>query len=60
LFLLLPYLSLLIANSIITVYTLIGIGLEEKKLVNEFGESYSNYQASVPKLIPFLKPRPKH
>jgi protein-S-isoprenylcysteine O-methyltransferase Ste14 len=60
LFLLLPYLSLLIANGIITVYTLIGIGLEEKKLVNEFGESYSSYKASVPKLIPFLKPRPKH
>jgi len=60
LFLLLPYLSLLIANIIITVYTLIGIGFEEKKLVNEFGESYVNYQSSVPKLIPFLKPRRRH
>src|SRR4051812_35618495 len=40
LFLSLPYMSLLIANTIITIYTLIGIGLEEKKLVNEFGDSY--------------------
>lgn len=57
LFLILPYLSLLIANTIITVYTLIGIGLEEQKLINEFGDSYVKYQASVPKLLPFLKPK---
>jgi protein-S-isoprenylcysteine O-methyltransferase Ste14 len=57
LFLLLPYLSLLIANTIITVYTLIGIGLEERKLINEFGESYLKYRSAVPKLIPFLKPK---
>ena len=57
LFLLLPYLSLLIANTIITVYTLIGIGLEERKLINEFGESYLKYRSDVPKLIPFLKPK---
>lgn len=57
LFLLLPYLSFLIANIAITLYTLIGIELEEKKLVNEFGSSYLDYQATVPKLIPFLKPK---
>jgi protein-S-isoprenylcysteine O-methyltransferase Ste14 len=57
LFLLLPYFSLLIANTIITVYTLIGIGLEERKLINEFGESYLKYRSTVPKLIPFLKPK---
>jgi methanethiol S-methyltransferase len=57
LFLLLPYLSLLIANTIITVYTLIGIELEEQKLITEFGESYRRYRETVPKLIPFLKPK---
>ena len=57
LFLLLPYLSLLIANIVITVYTLIGIELEEKKLIAEFGESYAKYQSNVPRLIPFFKPK---
>jgi methanethiol S-methyltransferase len=57
LFLLLPYLSLLISNIIITVYTLIGIGLEERKLIKEFGENYLKYQARVPKLIPFFNPK---
>ncbi len=56
LFLLLPYLSLLIADIVITVYTLIGIQLEEQKLSSEFGESYLHYRRSVPKLFPFLKP----
>ena len=55
LFLLLPYFSLLISDTIITVYTLIGIGLEEKKLISEFGDSYSQYRSQVPKLIPMLK-----
>lgn len=54
-FLFFPYLSLLVANVIITVYTLIGIGLEEQKLINEFGDSYIKYRAAVPRLIPFLK-----
>jgi len=57
LFLLLPYLSLLIANTIITIYTLIGITLEEKKLIREFGESYLQYRSKVPKLLPLLKPK---
>lgn len=53
LFLLLPHLSLLISDIIITVYTCIGINLEEQKLILEFGERYKNYQKKVPKLIPF-------
>jgi protein-S-isoprenylcysteine O-methyltransferase Ste14 len=57
LFLLLPYLSLFIANTVITVYTLIGMELEEKKLMIEFGDSYEQYRKTVPKLIPFLKPK---
>lgn len=55
LFLLLPYLSLLITNSIITLYTLIGIRLEERKLESEFGQKYSQYKAEVPKLFPRLR-----
>jgi methanethiol S-methyltransferase len=47
-----PVLSLLITNFIITVYTLIGIQFEEKKLVSEFGDSYKVYQKTVPKIIP--------
>ena len=54
LFLLLPYLSLLISNTIITIYTLIGIGLEERKLELEFGEKYRQYMSEVPKLLPRL------
>lgn len=56
LFILIPHTSLLISNFIITVYTLIGIGLEEKKLVREFGEAYRVYQKEVPKLVPVFKP----
>jgi len=50
-----PYLSLVIADSIITVYTLIAIDFEEKKLVAEFGDQYRRYKAEVPKLIPSFK-----
>jgi protein-S-isoprenylcysteine O-methyltransferase Ste14 len=49
-----PYLSLFIADVIITAYTLIGISFEEAKLETEFGEQYKQYKASVPKLIPFI------
>lgn len=55
LFLLFPLLSLLIANIIITSYTLIGIGLEEQKLIAGFGDSYEEYRKNVPKLIPFRR-----
>ena len=53
-----PYLSLMIANAIITIYTLIGIGLEEKKLELLFGESYKIYKKEVPKILPFRKVAP--
>lgn len=55
LWLIFPFLSLLITNFIITIYTIIGIHWEEKKLVNEFGESYVQYQSKVPKLIPSFR-----
>lgn len=47
-----PILSLLVANVIITIYTLIGIKFEEKKLILEFGEGYLKYQQTVPMIIP--------
>ena len=49
-----PYLSNLIMVLVIILYTLIGIRLEEKKLLIEFGEAYSLYQKKVPRLIPSL------
>ena len=55
LFVVIPYLSLLIADSIITLYTLLGIKWEEEKLEAEFGNSYRLYRQKVPMLIPFLK-----
>jgi protein-S-isoprenylcysteine O-methyltransferase Ste14 len=50
-----PLLSFLIANSIITIYTLIGIRFEEKKLVKTFGQAYIDYQRKVPMIIPGVK-----
>ncbi|HEY0730853.1 MAG TPA: isoprenylcysteine carboxylmethyltransferase family protein [Chitinophagaceae bacterium] len=47
-----PTLSLLIANAIITIYTLIAIPLEERKLLKEFGASYKKYSETVPRIIP--------
>lgn len=52
LWILFPYLSLLIADIIITLYTLLAIKWEEEKLVVEFGDQYRTYQKAVPKLIP--------
>ena len=51
-FILFPTLSLFISNVVITIYTLIGIRFEERKLVNDFGDQYRTYQKTVPKLIP--------
>jgi protein-S-isoprenylcysteine O-methyltransferase Ste14 len=55
LFLLLPNLSFLIVNAVITIYTLIGIELEEQKLITEFGDDYRQYQQNVPKIMPQFK-----
>lgn len=52
LLLLYPYWSLLIADIIITIYTLIGLQFEEKKLEKDFGERYKLYKQKVPMLIP--------
>jgi len=45
----------LISVVLIFTYILIGIKIEERKLVEEFGNAYINYQKEVPMLVPFLK-----
>ena len=55
LFLVYPYWNLFVSNIIITAYTLIGIGLEEEKLIKEFGDQYIVYRQQVPKLFPLLR-----
>jgi len=49
-----PYTSNLISCACITIYTLIGIYFEEKKLVREYGAVYLEYRKKVPMLIPGL------
>ena len=49
----------IIVNAILTVYIVIGTRLEEKKLIQEFGDTYIKYQQEVPMLIPFTKARVK-
>jgi protein-S-isoprenylcysteine O-methyltransferase Ste14 len=51
--LIIPLVSFGITNVVITLYTLIGIHFEERKLVEEFGQSYISYSRQVPKIIPF-------
>jgi protein-S-isoprenylcysteine O-methyltransferase Ste14 len=55
LLLLIPIWSLLVVNMVITIYTLIGIHLEEKKLISIFGEQYLDYRKKVPMIWPFMR-----
>lgn len=55
LFFISPMLNNLIAVVLLTIYVLIGIGFEEKKLLKEFGKKYSEYISEVPMLIPDIK-----
>lgn len=52
-----PYMTgtLLVFNLSLTLYILIGIFFEERKLRREFGQEYVAYAAKTPMLIPFLK-----
>lgn len=52
LFFIFPYLNNLLACVVITLYTVLGALLEEKKLVAQFGEQYVLYKRKVPMLIP--------
>jgi protein-S-isoprenylcysteine O-methyltransferase Ste14 len=47
-----PKLSSLITVSMMIIYLLIGIQLEEKKLIKAFGEKYLEYKNKTPMLIP--------
>ena len=53
LFLLMPYMHHLIANVVMTVYIVIAISWEEKKLLQEFGNAYREYAERVSRLIPW-------
>ena len=50
-----PTLANLVTVFCIIVYLIIGIQLEERKLIREFGNAYREYKKEVPMLIPFLK-----
>ena len=39
----------------LTIYVLIGIYFEERKLLREFGQAYAQYKSVTPMLIPALK-----
>lgn len=57
-FLFRPTTSSLISTICIFGYLPVGIYLEEKKLINQFGEQYLLYKKEVPALIPKLIKRP--
>ena len=50
-----PSLTHLISVLCIFIYLYIGIMLEEKRLIKEFGNKYIEYQKKVPMLIPRIK-----
>ncbi|SEO63999.1 methyltransferase family protein [Niastella yeongjuensis] len=56
LFFIFPYVKNLLACLVITLYTVWGARLEEKKLAALFGEKYKVYKSRVPMLIPGFPP----
>ncbi|MGZ5255660.1 MAG: methyltransferase family protein, partial [Flavitalea sp.] len=55
LWLMMPSLAHLVGVGMMTVYTVIGTILEEKKLLKDYGQQYADYQSKVPMLIPFRR-----
>jgi protein-S-isoprenylcysteine O-methyltransferase Ste14 len=55
LWLMMPSLAHLVGVGMMTVYTVIGTIIEEKKLLKEYGQQYADYQSKVPMLIPFKR-----
>jgi len=49
------FLSTFILNTIFTIYLFIGVYLEERKLIKEFGDVYLDYQQKVPMIFPKLR-----
>jgi methanethiol S-methyltransferase len=47
--------NVLIIDTALTVYIVIGALFEERKLRREFGQAYSDYASVTPMFIPFLK-----
>ena len=48
-----PSLSFAIATAVIIAYTVLAIPLEEKKLIDLYGEEYLQYKQEVPRLLPY-------
>ena len=51
-FLFSPYVSSLVSAVCILLYLVVGIYLEERRLIKQFGEEYAEYKKRVPMLIP--------
>ncbi len=49
-----PNLKNIVFSLISTIYIIIGAKLEERRLIDLYGEAYKNYQSKVPMLIPYL------
>ena len=47
------YISTLISSLILSIYTIVGMLLEEQKLLKQFGEEYKKYRKTVPALFPW-------
>jgi protein-S-isoprenylcysteine O-methyltransferase Ste14 len=43
--------------AVLTAYILVGVGYEERDLLRTLGEDYARYQATVPSLLPWPRPR---
>lgn len=53
-------LSSLALNLWVTLYFIVGSIFEERRLLNEFGDTYRQYQSRVPRLFPLRLPDRQH